>query len=177
MSSIKQNVTYIGASCTITYENGANVGTAFVTNMIGDLICTTAPDLHKSVKKANDDNLKQSKKTLTKLSFPDCVLRATTMLTMSRAGVEFCVRREQGCVVGQACENKKGEFGNSILLSDIATAEKLAAEKLAAEKLAAEKLAAEKLALTEESKAIIAQLNEAHANSSYPSYVRLFSPY
>lgn len=64
MSSIKQNVTYIGVSCTITYENGANVGTAFVTNMMGDIICTTAPDLHKAVKKANDDNLKQSKKAL-----------------------------------------------------------------------------------------------------------------
>ena len=76
---------------------------------------------------------------------------------MSRAGVEFCVRREQGRVVGQACENKKGEFGKSILLSDIATAKKLAAEKLAAEKLAAERLT-----LTEKSKAIIAQLNEAH---------------
>ena len=52
MSSIKQNVTYIGVSCSITYENGANVGTAFVTNMMGDLICTTAPDLHKAVKKS-----------------------------------------------------------------------------------------------------------------------------
>lgn len=162
MSSIKQNVTYIGVSCSITYENGANVNTAFVTNMMGDLICTTAPDLHEAVKKANDDNLKQSKKTLSKYSFPDCVLRATTLQTMSRAGVEFCVRREQGRVVGQACENKKGEFGNSILLSDIATAEKLAAEKLAAEKLAAEKLSAEKLTLTEKSKAIIAQLNSPY---------------
>ena len=172
MSSIRKNLTYIGVSCTITYENGANVGTAFVTNMMGDIICTTAPSLHKSVKKANDDNLKQSKKTLAKLSFPDCVLRATTLQTMSRAGVEFCVRREQGCVVHQTCKGKNSEFGNSILLSDIATAEKLAAEKLAAEKLVAKKLT-----LTEKSKAIIAQLNEAHAKSSYPSYVRLFSPY
>ena len=105
------------------------------------------------------------------------MLRATTLHTMSRAGVDFCVRREQGCVVGQACESKKGEFGNSILLSDIATAEKLAAkklaaeklaakklaaEKLAAEKLAAEKLAAERLTLTEKSKAIIAQLNSSY---------------
>lgn len=170
MSSIKQNVTYIGVSCTITYENGANVNTAFVTNMMGDIICTTAPDLHESVKKANDDNLKQSKKAIRKLSFPDCVLRATTLHTMSRAGVDFCIKREQGCVVGQAC--KTHEFGNSILLSDMAAAEKLAAEKLAteklvakklaAEKLAAEKLAAEKLALTEKSKAIIAQLNNPY---------------
>ena len=162
MSSIKKDLTYIGVSCSTTYENGANVNTAFVTNMMGDLICTTAPDLHEAVKKANDDNLKQSKKTLSKYSFPDCVLRATTLQTMSRAGVEFCVRREQGRVVGQACENKKGDFGNSILLSDIATAEKLAAEKLAAEKLAAEKLSAKKLTLTEKSKAIIAQLNSPY---------------
>lgn len=90
------------------------------------------------------------------------MLRATTLQTMSRAGVEFCVRREQGCVVGQACERKTGEFGNSILLSDTATAKKLTAEKLAAEKLAAEKLAAERLTLTEKSKAIIAQLNSSY---------------
>lgn len=157
MSSIRQNVTYIGASYSITYENGAIVNTAFVTNMMGDLICTTAPDLHKAVKKADNDNLKKSKKTVRKLSFPNCVLRATTLQTMSRAGVEFCIRREQGRVVGQACEGKASEFGNSILLSDIATAEKLAAEKLAAEKLAAERLT-----LTEKSKAIIAQLNSPY---------------
>ena len=85
MSSIKQNVTYIGVSCTITYENGANVNTAFVTNMMGDIICTTAPDLHESVKKANNDNLKQNKKTVRKLS----------LHTMSRAGVDFCIKRGQ----------------------------------------------------------------------------------
>lgn len=162
MSSIRKNLTYIGASCSITYENGANVNTAFVTNMMGDIICTTAPDLLKTVMKANDDNLKQSKKTVRKLSYPDCVLRAATLQTMSRAGVEFCVRREQGRVVGQACEDKIGEFGNSILLSDMATAEKLAAEKLAAERLAAERLAAKRLVLTEKSKAIIAQLNSPY---------------
>lgn len=143
MSSIRKNLTYIGASCTITYENGAIVNTAFVTNMMGDIICTTAPDLLETVMKANNDNLKQSKKTsLRKLSFPDCVLRATTLQTMSRAGVNFCIRREQGCVVNQACESKTGEFGSSILLSDMATAEKLT--------------------LTEKSKAIIAQLNNPY---------------
>ena len=162
MCSIRKNVTYIGVLCEITYENGANVNTAFVTNMMGDIICTTAPDLYESVNKANDDNLKQSKKTLRKLSFPDCVLRATTLHTMSRAGIDFCIKREHGCVVGKACEGKNSEFGNSLLLSATATAKKLAAKKLAAEKLAAKKFAAEKLTLTEKSKAIIAQLNSPY---------------
>ena len=156
MSSIRKNCTYIGASCNIIYENGANVNTAFVTNMMGNLICTTAPELFDTVKLANDTNQKQQKKTLRKLSFPDCVLRATTLHTMSRAGVMFKVKAGDGCVVNQACEGKS-EFGNSILLS-----EKLAAEKLAAEKLAAEKLAAEKLQLTEKSKEIIKTLNSPY---------------
>jgi len=156
MTSIRKNCTYIGAACSIIYENGANVNTTFVTNMMGDIICTTAPELFDAVKIANDINQKQRKKTLRKLSFPDCVLRATTLHTMSRAGVTFKVKAEDGCVVNQACEGK-GEFGNSILLC-----ERLTAEKLAAERLAAERLAAEKLKLTEKSKGIIKALNSPY---------------
>ncbi len=159
MSSIRKNCTYIGVGVQVTYENGAEVNTAFVTNMMGDLVCVTAPDFYKAIKKANDTNLKQKEKTFKKLSFPNNVLRATTLHTMSRAGVVFKVERKDGQVVTKACKCKS-EFGNSVLLSDTTTAEKLAAEKLTAEKLAAEKLAAEKLELTDTSKAIIESLNK-----------------
>ena len=176
MCSIRKNYAFIGVSSNVTYENGANVNTAFVTNMMGDLICTTAPELLDAVKQANDATQKKAKKSLRKIAFPDCVLRATTLHTMSRAGVLFQVGRGEGCVVAQACQGK-GEFGNSILLSDKLAAEKLAAEKLAAEKLAAKKLAAEKLAaeklaaeklaaeklqLTEKSKEIIKTLSSPY---------------
>ncbi len=146
MSSIRKGITYIGASATITYENGAKVGTSFVTNMMSDLICTTAPDLYRAIKEANQKTQKDKKKELSKLSYPDNVLRATTLHTMNRADIVFQVKAEDGVVVSRATCIKGGEYGNSILLSDRATTEKLAAEKLAAEKLAAEKLAAEKLA-------------------------------
>ena len=178
MSSIRKNCTYIGASCSITYENGANVNTAFVTNMMGDLICTTAPEIYRAVKTANDAQLKEKKKTLAKLSLPDCVLRASTLHTMSRAGIMFEVRRGGGCVVHRACTGR-GEFGSSILLSERMAAKKLAAEKLAAEKLAAkklaakklaaEKLAAEKLVLSDKSKELIRQLNSAPTSDQPPS--------
>lgn len=156
MSSIRDNCTYIGASSTITYENGAEVNTSFVTNMMGDLICTTAPNLYEAVKEANNANLKQKKKTFKKLSFPDSVLRATTLHTMSRAGVVFKVKKEDGQVVHKACKCKS-EFGSSILLSDTATAERLTAERLAAKRLAAEKLE-----LSDKSKTIIAELNSPY---------------
>ena len=156
MTSIRHNCCYIGIIADIIYENGANVGTSFVTNMI-DAICITSPSLHEEVKKAVQETQKEKKKQLRKLSFPDNVLRATELQTMSRAGVNFRLSREEGRVIRKACNGK--EFGNSILLSDKATAEKLAAEKLAAEKMAAEKMG-----LSEESKRIIAELNHEDRN-------------
>ena len=162
MTSIRKNCTYIGVSCSVIYENGANVNTAFVTNMMGDLICTTAPELYRMVKEANDKNQKQAKKQLPKLAFPNCVLRASTLHTMSRAGILFQVGKDEGVVTGNPVT--RDSFGNSILLSEKLAAEKLAAEKLAAErltaeKLAAEKLAAEKLTLTEAARLMIEELN------------------
>ncbi len=145
MSSIRENCTFIGVGVTVVYKNGAVVNTSFVSNMMGDLICTTAPRLLKAVRKANDETQRQNKKNIRKLSFPDCVLRVTELHTMSRAGILYQVNRNEARVVSKTCRNGS-EFGSSVLLSSRATAEKLAAEKLAAEKLAAEKLAAEKLA-------------------------------
>ena len=158
LTGIRKNCTFVACGVQVTYENGAVVNTSFVTNMLGDLICTTAPDLRKAVDAADGLNRKQ-KKTLRKLSFPDCVLRVSTLLTMANAGVEFSVGRAHGAVVGQACEGKKREFGRSVLLSDKATAERLAAERLAAERLAAERLAAERLELSRESMEILERLN------------------
>lgn len=164
MTSIRENCTFVGVGYGVTYENGAIVNTSFVTNMMGDLICTTAPDLYKAIKMADDEIRKQNRKQLSKLSFPDCVLRASSLNTMSNAGVEYAVRREDGCVVSRVCINKT-TFGSSILLSDRATAERLAAEKLAVKRLAAERLAKIKLELTPQNKEIIRQLNEVQVSS------------
>ena len=156
MTSIRDNVTFIGIGVTITYENGACVNSSFVTNMLDDLACTTAPTLYEAVKKANDENMKEKKrKILAKLSFPDNVLRSAELNTMSRAGVMFSVKKSECRVMGKITTRKKGEFGKSFLLST-----RLAAEKLAAEKLAAEKLAAEKLQLNDTSIKIIQTLDE-----------------
>ena len=135
MTSIRDNVTFIGIGVTVTYENGACVNSSFVTNMLGDLACTTAPTLYEAVKRANDENIKGMRKSLPKLSFPDNVLRSAEINTMSRAGIMFSVKKSECRVMEKTTTRKKGEFGKSFLLSTRLTAEKLAAEKLAAEKL------------------------------------------
>ena len=155
MTSIRDNVTFIGIGMSVVYENGAKVNTSFVTNMLGDLACTTAPTLYDAVKRANDDNLKEKCKSLSKLSFPDNVLRSAELNMMSRAGVIFSVKKSECRVVGKATKGKVSEFGRSFLLST-----RLTAEKLAAEKLAAENLAAENLQLNDTSIKIIQTLDE-----------------
>ena len=108
MSSIRSNCTFVACGVQVTYENGACVNTSFVTNMLGTLICTSAPELHRCVKLANEANLRGRKKELRKLSFPDCVLRATTLHTLSRAGVRFAVAHGRGRVVSTACDSQSG---------------------------------------------------------------------
>ncbi len=160
LTSIRPECTYIGCGTTITYENGAVVNTLFVTNMLGDLVCTTAPELHKMLMEADKITQKQNKRQLERLEYPDCVLRVSTLHTFSHAGIDFRVAAKEGAVVSRTCSNStKGEFGKSIILSDTATARKLAAQKLAARKLAAQKLAAQKLQLSPKSQEIISRLN------------------
>ena len=50
LTSIREGVTLVCTDTTITYENGAFVKTAFVTNMMGNLLCMTAPDLAQKIK-------------------------------------------------------------------------------------------------------------------------------
>ena len=163
LTSIRSECTFIGTGTAVVYENGAKVNTSFVTNMLGDLICTTAPDLHEAVKAADAESRKDVTKQVAKLAWPSCVLRASSLHTMAHAGVRFSVRRNEGRVISKAGKKKNG-YGNSILLSDKTVKEKLAAERLAAERLAAERLAAERLAaerlgLSDEAIAILDELN------------------
>lgn len=130
LTAIRPDCTYIGTGTSVTYANGANVNTSFVTNMLGDLICTTAPDLHKAVKAADDETRKDVKKQVAKLSWPPCVLRASNLHTMAHAGVRFSVRRNEGRAAHKVSTKERNDFGGSILLSDKVTSERLAAERI-----------------------------------------------
>lgn len=151
LTSMRADCTLVACGSSVTYENGARVNTSFATNMLGDCLCCTAPELYLAL----DSVEKQMRphRNLRKLSFPCNVLRVSSLNTMSKAGIDFRIGNDEGCVVAKACEFN--EFGYSTLLSDKATERKLTAEKLAAEKLAAEKLE-----LNARSLELIAKLNK-----------------
>lgn len=157
MTSIRPNSTYVAVSASVTYQNGAVVGTSFVTNLYPDSpIAVTAPTLYSMLQAAEKKNAKQNKKQLNKLSFPPHVLRASDLQTLSRAGIRCRILPAEARVISQATCYKKGEYGNSIILST----------HKAAELKALKNRAAERLELNAKAKAIVAELDNLEIQSA-----------
>ena len=123
---------YIITDSGITYENGANVKTAFVTNL-GFYKIQTRPDLYSAIKAANDANTKPTVE-LPKYSYPAEV--ATAALLQRLARYETLQLRPEDCIFTRALdaqrEQKKAIFGGGFLLKGTAATEKAATEKAAA---------------------------------------------
>lgn len=117
----------------ITYENGAEVATSFLTNLEPeDVIVRTAPDLYKIVNEKNKALLKAKKKELRKFIYPDEILTAAIAQRWCKYGVEYTLLRRD-CMRISALESQKAVgdsiFGGGFLLSTRAAAERAAVEK------------------------------------------------
>ena len=152
---------YLPMSCRITYGNGADVRTSFVTNL-GAWKIEMAPELWALVDAANTQNTHEGSVELPGYTYPDCVMTPIRIAPTSRwmalripaSDASFAraldAQREQG----------KAIYGASFLLSEKAAAEKAAAEKAAAEKAAAEKRERFVWELSDREKAIVAALGK-----------------
>ena len=142
---------------TVTYENGANVNTSFLTNLEDEnLRFRTCPTLYKVVQKANDEWLKEQKKELPKYIYPDEVVTSANIARFSKYGVNFKALKSE--TVGVSALDAQKEVGKTIYGKGYLLSEKAAAEKAAAEKAAAEKAAAERWELSERERAIVKSL-------------------
>lgn len=126
----------------ITYENGANVNTSFVTNLEREYIVRSMPELRRIIIAENKKNLSKVKKELPKYVYHAEVLTASMVNKMSAAGVDYRLKAKDALHIENLDAQKKSGkkiFGGGLLLSSKAAAEKAAAEKAAAEKAVAEK--------------------------------------
>ena len=137
----EMNTSHIITSTGITYENGADVPTAFLTNMDGYFV-RSCPDLCQLIEAENNKNLAAVRKQVPKYVYPDYVLTAGDLGYMAKHGIDFRLKKES-CFFIRGLDSQRGKgktiFGSGFLLSEKAAAEKAAAEKAAAEKAAAEK--------------------------------------
>ena len=153
---------YVACCVGVTYANGANVSTSFVTNLGNKKIVASA-ELCELIEEANKENLRKMHKELPKYSYPDEVLTATMLGYMAAHGTSLEIDEKDVHFIralDSQKESGKGVFGSGFLLTEKAAAEKAAAEKAAAEKAAAEKVDTNIWELSEREREIIKSLGK-----------------
>lgn len=126
---------YLPMSCCITYENGADVRTSFVTNL-GNYKIETVPELWRMVDDLNTQNTCEGAAEVPGYTYPDCVM--TPIRIAPTAKWQALRVRAECAAFTRALDEQRGHgktiYGAAFLLSEKAAAEKVAAEKAAAEK-------------------------------------------
>ena len=151
--SSSSSVTSIPCSCAVEYANGAKVNTGFVSNLFGDLLAMSAPDLRLRVKEAQE--LKADKNgaaSLPRYDYPPQVLTSSMLGYLSTHGIDFEIRRSEAVRISALASQKacgKTIFGSGFLITERKAAERKAAERKAAERKAAERKAAEEVIVWE----------------------------
>lgn len=130
-SARQVDVTYICVGADITYENGAQVCTSFVTNL-DTCRARTAPDLYRLIETENEKNSKAVK--VPKYAFPDCVVTAAILQRWSKYGIPYRLEKED-CTRISALDSMKevgkAIYGGGYLLSEKAAQERAEAERAA----------------------------------------------
>ena len=134
-SARRVDVTYICTGATITYANGAEVCTSFITNM-DTCRARTAPDLYRMIQEENDKNVKGQKNHVPKYEFPDCVVTAAILQRWSKHGISYRLEKDD-CVRISALDSMKevgkSIFGGGYLLSEEAAKARAEADRQADE--------------------------------------------
>ena len=128
--SVVLKMNHIVCDADITYENGAVVRTAFITNLDKDIVAETAPDLREAIADAMRKIKSETTRTLPKYDYPMHVLTAAMLQKYARYGVAMTVRRSDCTAIGALDSQKakkKAIFGGGLLLSERAAAERAAA--------------------------------------------------
>ena len=139
----------------IVYDNGADVRTAFITNMGEDKIRVSA-ELHDIIDKA------QPKETadLQAYAYPDNLVTSMLLDRLAGYGSEFSIKHIEFI---KKMDDGNEIYGGGALVSD-AMAERVKAERVKAERVKAERVKAErvkiKVELSEREREIIRQLGE-----------------
>ena len=127
-SSSSSSVTSIPCSCTVRYANGALVSTGFVSNLFGDLLAMSAPDLRRRVMEAQERARRENAVHLPRYEYPPQVLTASMLGYLATHGVDFEIRRPEAVRVSSLASQRacgKSIFGSGFLISEKKAAEKV----------------------------------------------------
>ena len=121
-----QNVTYLPIGVSVTYENGANICTSFITNMEPkEIRFRSEPVLYEAVRKANEKNrvivVKNNGKMQAKYIYPENLVQTPFLCQCSRLGYDFVALVDETFQLSELDSQKregKAIFGKGYLISD-----------------------------------------------------------
>lgn len=131
--------THVICAAQIVYANGAKVPTSFVTNLGGDIVAQSEPELTARINAVILALRREKAHEMPKYTYPEHVLTAAMLQYLAAHGVAYSVRRADLAFIPRLDAQRsagKSIFGGGFLLSRRAAAEKAAAEEAAAEKIA-----------------------------------------
>ena len=162
-SSSISRCTVLPVGVTVTYANGANVCTSFLTNLEPkDIRFRSEPRLYAAVREANDKFLEGIKKRVPKYKYPKYIIQTPFLSVLSRFGIDFVAKVEDTQPIDQLDAQKeqgKAIFGKGYIISDQLLAEREKAEREKAEREKAEMEEVTAWPLSDRERAIIAQLS------------------
>ena len=161
--TIMTKVNHIITNCTITYENGAEVATSFITSFGWPEVFRTSPELTRRVNRITEEIRKNQRKQIPKYSYPDHILTAAMGQKYARYGVEFVVRADECEPISALDAQKdvgKAIYGGGLLLCDEKAAERAIAERVAADRAEQERTASERWELTERERRRISMIGK-----------------
>ena len=131
--------TFLPVGVTITYENGAQINTSFITNLYdSDIWLYSAPKLYKLVKEAEQKAKNDNKERLPIYRYDDHIVFTHHIDKIAEAGLEFTLHRGEGVILSKLdsqAEAGKGLFGRAFLINDKKKDELVALKKEADEKI------------------------------------------
>ena len=113
--------THIIVSADITYENGAIIKTAFVSNLFGDLKVIGDADLHQKIKELQN----RDKVNLPKYEYPDHIITVSKIAYCVEKGISVAIKKKElrhYRAMDAQKEHGKGLFGSGFIASDSAAA-------------------------------------------------------
>ena len=119
------------APASIVYENGAEIPTAFVTNLSPELVLEAAPDLCAALEAADKVNRAKQKRSLPKYELPVEIITSAKAGYIAKHGVALKIPKAEAAYIrtldSMRAAGVSGIYGSGFLLSERAAAERAAA--------------------------------------------------
>ena len=118
----------IACGASVTYANGAEVSTSFLTSLEPDCRLRTAPDLYQAILLADKENNPPA--NLPRYTYPDQIVTAAMAQRWCKYGVEYRLAKTDALPISALDAQKssgKSIFGNGYILGTRAAAERAAA--------------------------------------------------